>query len=520
MRRRSLAAFAVAVATGCVLAAAAAGERASEDGTPSFDRCHDQTNFFPVEMDEARARVPASYKLAAGPDGTATLMVTMFRCDLTLGGTALRGPVAVAAAAFQLEATDGDGLVPDPSDHGSAASSGAVLLDFYPLFVVTDSQRLADWLRSGTGLDVRYASGLEYEYAMPEPVGVADFAVDAPRPTPSPFTVTGDAAAQRAAAVAVDENWWHDTMIDGKARRTKLAFPSHADYVAPANVVVDAEDGSELARLLGTADGRAQDPFAVSVRIDHFDAVKTVVTDGTASFDRCHDQGSFLSVPMANVRDRVPQHYGVRSLDGVTATLVVAIDKCEVTIGGKPLPGAVTWAAVGVEIEPPADANHDPAAVPADLYMLFMVTDSEQLADWLRAGTGLRVRHVQRIRHDFATPELPLGQADFLFDAPAPTPSPFTVTGTARTQHVTPVLADVNFWQDTKTLDGRTWRVKLAFPSHADYVAFGDMTVDAEDGSELARIIGTPDGTGQDPFALSVLIDHYDAVKTRKVVRP
>jgi hypothetical protein len=62
--------------------------------------------------------------------------------------------------------------------------------------------------------------------------------------------------------------------------------------------------------------------------------------------------------------------------------------------------------------------------------------------------------------------------------------------------------------------------VKLAFPSHADYVAFGDMTVDAEDGSELARIIGTAGGTGQDPFALSVLIDHYDAVKTRKVVRP
>jgi hypothetical protein len=230
----------------------------------------------------------------------------------------------------------------------------------------------------------------------------------------------------------------------------------------------------------------------------------------SASFDRCHQLVNLLAVPKKNVENRVG-HFTVRSDDGLTAVLQVKPLTCgSVTAGGTVLATHAKAAMVGVEVETPSGTEHPSDTINGDFYLLFFVTDSEPLAKWLRAGTGLEVEYVPGIAYSFAPPTP--GLAPFFFEAPEPARAPFKVEGVAGAQNVEGRDADVNWWQDTKTPDGKQWTVKLAHPRHTNFIAPADVTITAPPESELAKIMGT--STAKPFLTLSERIDHFDELKT------
>lgn len=238
----------------------------------------------------------------------------------------------------------------------------------------------------------------------------------------------------------------------------------------------------------------------------------------TAKLEGCTIGGHFLTVPMARVQTRdgvnndlVPEHYVVRSdTGGATANLLVNPFACDtVTAGGTT--GPARGAYVTVEIERPPGLRA-PETCPAetgdphvlfDEYVLFMVTDSQPYADWLRAGTGFDVTYVPDISYDFTPPA-----GTFFFEAP----SIFTVEGVASAQsQAGPVCVEDNWWQDTRSPDGKRWTVRFNFPPHVDYFASADVTITAEEGSELADVMG---GTTGKPYASLPHVNSSEQVKT------
>lgn len=208
----------------------------------------------------------------------------------------------------------------------------------------------------------------------------------------------------------------------------------------------------------------------------------------TATHERCHSALSFVEVPVEGVRPLVPDEYTVKSDNGATTYLNVDPFACEdVTLGNKT--GPVRFAVVSAEICPRGGTEAD-CLFGVEQYLLFLVTDSEAYAEWLRAGTGLEVKHVPGIVHDFDRPDV--GLAPYLFEAPKPSPSPFEVEGTIAAQ--TTIAVEIEeaqwFFQDSRTADGKRWTVTIGYDLHHDFFAPGDITITAEDGSEMAQIMG------------------------------
>lgn len=273
----------------------------------------------------------------------------------------------------------------------------------------------------------------------------------------------------------------------------------------------------------------------------------TVTFEETASLDGCHDQVNFVTVPMSEAQirdgddsnDRVPEDYTVRPIDpsGETTPLVISEIRCDKGTVGETVLSDVRTAFVSFQLTgPPEGSGHEPtlgedctgepSLPPADDYLLFFSTSSKPLADWLRAGTHVEVYYVPEMEHDYRLPE-PFGIADFFFKAPAPTKWAFTVggptedeKGTASTQQGTPTcIPEERRWQDTKSADGRTWRVKLTSQAHDNYLAPADVWVHAGPGSEMEKIFGT--STARDNLVpVSGLIPTWVQEKTRTVIRP
>jgi hypothetical protein len=235
-------------------------------------------------------------------------------------------------------------------------------------------------------------------------------------------------------------------------------------------------------------------------------AASSTSFDGTARFVGCHDQFNAFSVPVhrAQIRDgdagndRVPEHYTIRpTLEGEEQTAVfgLTILRCDSVTVKDTVSRGVSLTYGAFDIEPPAGAEHDPRAdLPGDTYLQFISTDSKPLADWLRAGTGLELNLVP-LDYEY-TMLAPAGVAPFSFEALAPPDWAFTVDGAASAQMLgDPTLyVDDNYWRDTKTPDGKTFRTRLVAPYHADWVAPAAVTVTATTpGSELHEILA-PEG--------------------------
>lgn len=227
----------------------------------------------------------------------------------------------------------------------------------------------------------------------------------------------------------------------------------------------------------------------------------------------CYDQANQVQVPIERARAEVPPGYALRANEtagvpgadgqaGATVLLEVSELSCRsVSVGETAAAGPARIAFIGLELMPNA-ADHDPRATgntpddPSDdallqdFYLLYLATDSKPLADWWRAGTGLQVHHTP-LFYDYPNVTAPFGIAGFHFKAPGHPDWAFSVDGTAAAQNEDPsVFVDVNFWQDTKTPDGKTWKVKLGFPYHKNHIAPADVEITATaPDSRLAKLL-------------------------------
>jgi hypothetical protein len=277
-RGRVAAASAVVLAALC-LPATAAGASVGDGHTASFSDCHDQFSAIPVPIERAQVsdgddsndRVPEDYTIrpvSPADQATALLGLTILRCTVTVKGTLLPN-VTLTYAGFEVEPLSA-------SEHQEADLTG----DFYLQFITTDSKLLADWLRSGTGLDVHQVT-LDYRYTMLEPFAMSPFFFEAPAPPDWAFKVEGAAAAQMVdpPTLFADDNYWRDTKTpDGKTWSVRIVAPAHADYVAPATVTVTATSpGSELEKILAPPPpGNPATPPAFSVRQGPWQMTKKV----------------------------------------------------------------------------------------------------------------------------------------------------------------------------------------------------------------------------------------------------
>lgn len=259
----------------------------------------------------------------------------------------------------------------------------------------------------------------------------------------------------------------------------------------------------------------------------------SVTSPEKASFERCDDQANFFSVPMERVQirdgdasnDRVPEAYTPRPDPPDKTVLAISELRCEkATVNGSEV-GPVSMAFANIELTGAPEGSPDDAVL-GDGYLLFFSTDSEPLADWLRAGTGLEAYYEPDISYNYTVP--PEGEAPFDFKAPGPRRWAFTVTGKAPAQRQAPLRIGEGWaWQDKEAPDGRIWRTKFASLEHDNYAIFPvDMTVMPTPGSELHKIMLPEDHPpdepygAQDPFAASGFIPTWDVVKTRTIIRP
>lgn len=240
-----------------------------------------------------------------------------------------------------------------------------------------------------------------------------------------------------------------------------------------------------------------------------------------AQREGCHDLISFVRIPFETADALVPDRYTVRpSLDAAEMTgaaeehanLIIDVFACERITAGDKVDGPVRGADVAVEIERPEETDSDEDdSITFDQYLLFIVTDDEDYAQWLRADSGLDVTHVPAIAYDFDGPDR--GAGSFSFSAPAPAPSPFAVTGLAGAQGEEGVAVDDSWWQDTRGPTGNPWQVRLHAPRHTDFFAPAAVTITAAEGSQLYELMGDKE-TRQADVALSVGIKTAAQVKT------
>lgn len=244
--------------------------------------------------------------------------------------------------------------------------------------------------------------------------------------------------------------------------------------------------------------------------------MNTVGLTDTASHKGCHSGLVLVEVPKGPVESLVPDRYTVKSDNGETTYVRVDPFACEsVKVGGSEI-GPVRWAVVSAEICP----RSGPEALGCngvEEYLLFLPTDSEAYATWLRGGTGLDVTHVAGLVYNFERPDV--GMASYLFEVPIPSPAAFMVKGDvgAQTAVPVPIVEAQWFFQDTpvrdrSSPDGEVSTVSFRYGLHRDYFAPADVTITAEEGSKMAEILSTSEA--EPALAVPHWIPEFDLKRT------
>jgi hypothetical protein len=219
---------------------------------------------------------------------------------------------------------------------------------------------------------------------------------------------------------------------------------------------------------------------------------------GTAHFvvgGGCQEHQAFVEGDEAAVAARLPKRYTALRDPGTGKPLVFArAMHCEkLTLAGRTAP--VTVASFGVVIESPDGRGCGSGAPTGSVkgdnpplcnwYVLFWVANDRRVVDFLRHGTpGYPAVYVPNLVFESGDFDPARGGAPLHFEAPAPTPSPFTMDDVAR-ERPGELAIRVGYWTDTPQ-----GTVKLAGSSE-DLTA-GDATgvVHARPGSEMAKVFG------------------------------
>lgn len=291
------------LAAGLAAALGFSGAAPAATGTASFavgGDCQEHQAF--VDGDEAAvaARLPKRYTpVRDSSSGKPLVFVRAMHCQrLTLGG--VTAPATVASFGVVIESPDGKGCG-SGTPAGSVKGDNPPLCNWYVLSWLANDRRVVDWLRDDTsGYPVTYVPGLVFKAGEVDPAqGGAPLHVEAPAPTPSPFTMD-DVARERPGEISIRVGYWTDT----PQGTVKLAGSSEELTSGDATGVVHAQPGSELATLFGS-DERPYLPgysaFA-AVRLKHGTYRKQVLApdENTDSFaGSCSLQGQVTFTPPA-----------------------------------------------------------------------------------------------------------------------------------------------------------------------------------------------------------------------------
>jgi hypothetical protein len=198
----------------------------------------------------------------------------------------------------------------------------------------------------------------------------------------------------------------------------------------------------------------------------------------------------------AAVAARLPKRYTpVRDGSSGRPLLFVRALRCQaVTLNGRT--GPATMASFGVVIDSPdgrgcASGAPGLGSVKGDVppvcnwYTLFFLANDRRVVDWLRDGSpGFPAVYVPGLLFDLRAFDPAQGGAPFHFEAPVPSPSPFTIDDIGR-ERPGQLSVRGGYWVDTPQ-----GTVKLAFST--DDLISGDATgiVHAAPHSQMAALFG------------------------------
>jgi hypothetical protein len=225
-------------------------------------------------------------------------------------------------------------------------------------------------------------------------------------------------------------------------------------------------------------------------------AAESAVAADIATTTDCQEHQAFVNGDDAAVTARLPSRYSpVRDpLSGRPLLFARAIRCSGLTLDGRTAPA--TMASFGIVIDSPdgqgcASGGPVVGSVKGDVppvcnwYTLFWLANDRRVVDWLRAGTpGFPAMYVSQLVFYLGAFDASLGGAPFHFEAPAPTPSPFTIDAIAR-ERPGELAIRGGYWVDTPQ-----GTVKLSFST--DDLTSGDATgvVRTTPGSDMAALFG------------------------------
>ena len=244
----------------------------------------------------------------------------------------------------------------------------------------------------------------------------------------------------------------------------------------------------------------------------------------TALLERCRERFVVAAGDDAAVRARVPEKYELaRDASGRPLLYVTAIACQRYAVGrtGRPTTAAALAAmikspdGVGCTSQWPAVGSVKGDALSCNLYVLFAAYDNRTVVRWLRAGTpDLEVHHVRGL--DFRESGLDLAtQSRRLQFTTGPTaPSPFRMDAIVRERPVTTPFT-ATFWAETAA-----GTVRIRFESSDLALGEAQGAVRTQPGTDMARLLGTDNATGAQPFALIAGNRWTRGVLTKTVIPP
>jgi hypothetical protein len=383
---RSLAAAAAAAAAILLPAQAA-------QGAPQFidtQGCQEHQAFVDGDANAVARRLPQAYTpVTDGPSGPPLLFVRALKCQsVTLDGRT--APATMASFGVVVDSPDGRGCASGAPGAGGTKGDEPPLCNWYALFWLANDTRVVDWLKQNTpGFPAVYVSGLKFDLGPVDPAqGGAPLHVEAPKPSPSPFTID-EVARERPGELSVRGGYWNDT----PQGTVKLAFSTEDLTSGDASGTVHAQPGSEMATLFGADDrAYAADYSSLSAeRWAHASYRKQIVTPtaNTHSFDgSCSLQGtSKFNPPATNTQRPLTYTYDGsgtctgtldgHALDGSKATMHdtgPANGSCPRAVTTSPGLGTITFA--------------NGATIPLSLDFNFAGTDGDLTFYGERSGTA------------------------------------------------------------------------------------------------------------------------------------
>src|SRR4051812_23845722 len=306
-------AAAAAAAASTIALAAAAGAQAAPQFVVTGD-CQEHQAFVDGDEQAVAARLPKRYTPIrdGGPDGPPLLFVRALKCQkVTLDGKT--APATMASFGVTVESPDGRGCASGAPAAGGVKGDVPPVCNWYTLFWLASDERVVEWLQHNTpGFPAFHVPGLKFELGAVDPAqGGAPLHVEAPPPSPSPFTID-EIARERPGELAVRGGYWADT----PQGTVKLAFSTEELTSGDATGTVHAQPGSEMAKLFG-ADDRAYAAAYSSLSAErwaHASYRKQIVTPakaGTHSFEgSCSFQGtSKFDPPATNTQQPLTYTY-------------------------------------------------------------------------------------------------------------------------------------------------------------------------------------------------------------------